>query len=495
MRRNDWLTLCGLLAVALALRLWVAWTTAYLIHPDEAFDYLDQGYRLAFGHGWTTWTYQYGLRSTWFPAAIGLVMRITAAFNPAPYLGVKAVTGVMSVLSLTLVVAAWQWGRRAGGWLGGTVTGFLTAVWFELIYFAPHTLSETIATDALVLGALLADAPLAQPRPRRLVAAGLLLGLAFYQRVQLTPAITVIVLWLLVSRGWRSVRWLLAGAVVPVVALGLLDMIDYGYPFQSIFLYFWANTKGGVSAYYGGQGHQPFYYILSLEASYQAGALAVLLLTAALGAWQQPCLALIALAILVPHSLIALKEYRFFYPALPFLCVLSGIGTTRIIRLFAAPGARLATVGLCLAALVFWSLTSASLALEGPFKREWVRSAGAIALARQLAVVPDLCGVGVYGMPGSATAGFSLVGRDVPYYAISWPDRFAIDANSFNAVIAYDSNLPPGGGFTRLGCWANGYNEASMNERKPHMCLLVRPGTCAPGAVNDTDTDRPPQFR
>src|SRR6185437_12036946 len=102
------------------------------------------------------------------------------------------------------------------------------------------------------------------------------LGLALYQRVQIAPAIAVIGLWLLVRDGWRPGLWLVAGALLPFACLGLLDGITYHYPFQSIALYLWTNIGAGVSDYYG---RQPTWYFLSLEASYQAGAAGMLLLT------------------------------------------------------------------------------------------------------------------------------------------------------------------------------------------------------------------------
>jgi GPI mannosyltransferase 3 len=502
MRRTETLTLAALLGIGLLARLWVAFHTDYLIHPDESYDYLDQGFRLAFGHGQITWTYQHGLRSYLFPSFIAAVMRLAAIAGTPPAETHFAVTLGMVALSLTLIWAAWHWGRGVDGKLGGLITGFLVAIWFEEIYFAGHPLSEVIATDALVAGAWLTEDAFVRPTRRRLIWAGVFLGLALYQRIQIAPAIAVIGLWLLVRDGWRPGLWLAAGALLPFGCLGLLDGITYHYPFQSVALYLWTNIGGGVSDYYG---RQPPWYFLSLEASYQSGAAGMLLLTCLVGAWRAPRLMLIAVSIIAALSLIGHKEYRFFHPALPFLCVLSGLGTSWLVRLGVAGLSRLnqwagdrnrgaLTMIACAVALTVWSLTSATLALEGPFKREWKRGSGAIAAARVLSSVPDLCGVGLYDITGSAMAGYSFVGRDVPYYIISTPRRFASDAVSFNAVLARDSNLPPGDDFIRQGCWANGYNEASLNTRMPAMCLLVRSGSCKPGAIRDIDRDRPPGY-
>ena len=129
--RTEWSLLAALLAVALACRLYVGINTTYITHPDENFDYLEQGFRLAFGYGTATWTYQLGLRNYLFPALIAGVMRLGALFGSSPDAYLNAVAVVMSLLSLSVVACAFVWGHRVGGTLAALVTGFVAAVWFE----------------------------------------------------------------------------------------------------------------------------------------------------------------------------------------------------------------------------------------------------------------------------------------------------------------------------------------------------------------------------
>ena len=84
----------------------------------------------------------------------------------------------------------------------------------------------------------------------------------------------------------------------------------------------------------------------------------------------------------------------------------------------------------------------------------------------------DVCGIGAYGIDGTALAGTARYHHDAPVYAISKPDRFVQDSVSFNVVIAPDDRLPPAAGFAEVGCWANGFNEATLNKRMPHICVL-----------------------
>jgi phosphatidylinositol glycan class B len=268
MPQTQQIMLAAICLVALLLRLRVGINTTYLIHPDEMFDYLEQGFRLAFGYGTQTWTYQDGLRSYLFPALLALPMKLGSLLGPAPGSVLNAAAVFMSLMSLSVVVVAFLWGRRTAGTIGAGVTGCLAAVWFELIYFAPHALSEVMATNFLVVAAYLCpDQARMPPSAWRLRWLGVCLGLTIVIRIQLAPAVLVILLWLLIRHPWRTVLRVAMAAALPVLAAGMLDWVTYSYPFQSLFLNFWANIVGGVAHYYGGV--QPFYYLVDMEIHYQ----------------------------------------------------------------------------------------------------------------------------------------------------------------------------------------------------------------------------------
>jgi hypothetical protein len=480
--------LAGLLVLALALRLRVGLNTSYLIHPDETSDYLEQGFRLAFGYGDLSWTYRDGLRNYLFPGMIAGVMRFAALFGSRPDVYLNAVAVAMSLLSLAVVACAFVWGRRVGGTMAALVTGFVAAVWFELIYFAPHTLSETMAMDVLTLGACLCDDEDGPVADRRLWLGGAMLGLSCVFRIQIAPAVAAIGVWLLWRRGARTFWQLFAGGAVPLIAAGLLDWTTYRYPFQSFFMNVWANLSG-VSSHYG---TQPLYYYADLEAHYLGGMLAVLAVLAVIGGRRRPLLLLLALVIIGSHTLLGHKEYRFLAPALPFVVIAAGLGASRIIARLGNRSGRTSQVALVGTALMLFAFASWAQAIEGPFRREWSRGSGEIAAARAIAAMSDVCGIAGYAIEASALAGMARYAHDVPVYVVSTPQRFPQDAVSFNVVIAADDNLPPPAGFSQAGCWSNGFNEASFNTRMPHICVLIRPGPCRPGAVGDPDPDHVP---
>jgi len=60
------------------------------------------------------------------------------------------------IMSLVPVVCSFFWGFRALGLVGATLVGFVNATWAELIYFAPHTLTEVVAGNTFAFALYLA---------------------------------------------------------------------------------------------------------------------------------------------------------------------------------------------------------------------------------------------------------------------------------------------------------------------------------------------------
>src|SRR5262249_12026447 len=105
-------------------------------------------------------------------------------------------------------------------------------IWFEVVYFAPHTLSEPLATALIVPAALLLTG---NPSQKRLLIGGGLLALAFVWRFQYAPAMSVFALgacW----RQWRNVIPLVAGGLVVALLAALVDVAHGVVPFQWLIL-------------------------------------------------------------------------------------------------------------------------------------------------------------------------------------------------------------------------------------------------------------------
>ncbi|KGM30316.1 hypothetical protein P409_33780, partial [Inquilinus limosus MP06] len=316
-RWPAWLVgLAGLLALGLVLRFALALAFPRIHHADELFQYYEQAHRLAFGQGMVPWEYREGIRSWLLPGMLAGLMKAVSwvSDDPSAYLGVSK--ALWSALSLGIPAVAFLWARRAAGLTAGLTAAFIGTIWFELIYFAPTALTESIATSLLLVGCWLAWTAETTDR-RRLVWAGVLFGLVFVFRFHLLPAIVTAVV--IAGRGdWRGrVRPMLLAGLVPVVLCnGLLDWVTLGWPFQSVLKNFWINIVEEKSHSFG---VMPLGFYFTEYARVWSWWLAPMAALIVLGARRQPMLVAVPLAVVLSHSLVAHKEYRFVLPALPFL--------------------------------------------------------------------------------------------------------------------------------------------------------------------------------
>ena len=117
MKHPAWLLVLFFL-IALALRVGVAIRLPSIEWPDEIVETLEPAHHLAYGYGIVTWEFRRGIRSWVFPAFLAGVMRATDWMGPGSIGYIRAITIVLSLLSLTTVWFGYAWGKRAGGEIG-----------------------------------------------------------------------------------------------------------------------------------------------------------------------------------------------------------------------------------------------------------------------------------------------------------------------------------------------------------------------------------------
>ncbi len=309
------------LAIAFLLRIVVFFASSSIYWADEIFQTQEAAHRLAYGPGVITWEFRLGLRSWVLPAIIAGIMKSTAWLSSGSSGYIFGTTCFFSLLSLTVVWFAFSWCRRNFGMQYGLLAAFSTTIWFELINFSPRALNEVIAGNvflpAIYLGSLRPDQK-AQSR-WRLLLIGMLLGLTVCLRIQFGPAVLLAGLWI-ISRDWK-VRFLpiTSGIFLVVAIFGIVDAISWSYPFYSYYAYFREDILHHRAAEFG---VLPWHYFFS-ALFVHAGPLPIFAL---LGVRRSPILGWIILAVLVPHSLIAHKEFRYIYPVLPLMLTLASIG-------------------------------------------------------------------------------------------------------------------------------------------------------------------------
>jgi hypothetical protein len=456
-RRNT-LLIGAVLLVSLLLRSLIPLWLPSLYYPDGLYQTREPAHRIAYGYGVAAWEFRDGARSLVFPAFLAGVMRATDWMGTGSDGYLFGISLVLSAISLIVVWFGFKWGYRIGGWPASIVAGLACASWYEFVYFGPKAFNEFVAGNIFLLGIYLgATADSVPGRPvRRLFLAGVLCGLVAALRMQLSPAVLVAA----VCFCWKNPRQRILpvglGLALPVLIFGFVDAVTWGYPFQSYVVNLTYNVIGH------GSNPKPWYWLIK-GLFMRTGPLPLL---AIWGARRSPILGWIGLAILIPHSLIAHKEYRFIYPLLPMVVVLAAIAVTDWI---AAANAKLKTprssaAVITVSALFFLSLSAAA-ASQFPF---WREGAGNLKAFQMLSHDEKLCGLAISQHTWDYSGGYTYLHRNVPIFLFPDIEKPEGGSGTFNAMIAAKPLSAPPEGFELVKCW-------------PGACLYRRPGQCAAG--------------
>jgi len=455
--------LCALLVAALALRIWAAFAFPSIYHPDEFFQYLEQSHRLAFGYGVVPWEYRLGIRSWLLPGVIAGLMRVTAWFGGGASAYMAVVQVVLAALSLTIVAVAWLFARKISGRTAALIAAVFTAVWFELIYFSAKPLTESVAASALFCAAYFIGC--GDIRRRGIaISAGVLLGCALVLRVHLSPAVLLLGLIALYRFPRPNVFYVVGGAAAMVIAGGLLDWATWGTPFQSMWRNFAVNIIEDKASKYG---VAPWYYYINLYFKYWTYVAVPLGLLVLIGARRAPYLLAIGAVIVLAHSAIGLKQYRFVFPALPFFILLMALGTAAVIDGITQRWPRLPRTALVMAAVLLWMGCSIGLGARERIRYIWVRSAPAIAAFKAISHIEDMCGLGVIGRGWASLPGYTYLHRNVPLYVFANTVEGRRATTAFNVAFARPEAKLGQAGFQRGACYKDG-----------QFCIYRRPDGC-----------------
>src|SRR5205085_12168737 len=175
---------------------------------------------------------QLGMRSWILPGTIAGLMELSRLIGDGPAYYLPLIATALALLASAPVLCCFLWARRWYGPVPALVGGIVAAVAPELIYFGGRAL--VVAAHILIIGCWLLDPGYARTSRPRLFAAGLLFGLVCLLRIQLAPAVAIIMLWPL-WREWRiKLAAVLAGALVAITAGAMLDWATLGYPLASL---------------------------------------------------------------------------------------------------------------------------------------------------------------------------------------------------------------------------------------------------------------------
>jgi len=485
------------LLVALAVRLWNVAAHTYLMAPDETFQYLEPAHRLAFGSGIITWEYIYGIRSWLLPGVIAGVMRLASLVDPDPAGYVIPLRLLCVLASLSVPFVGFQMAARRFGLPTAILTGLLCALAYQAVYFSSVIMTEPLVADLSLLGIWLGDGTHEQPpKPRRLLLAGLLFGLAASLRYQYAPVLGAVVL-LQHARNRRSLVLVAAGGLaVVMLAVGVLDAITLGAPFRSVWLNYKFNAREGVSSAMGTESW--FYYLVYYPIAW--GAITpVLLVGVVFGAMSAPMLGIAVVSTIGLHSMVPHKELRFVFLATACLPMLAGIGLGNMLNrvrrfrqiTFGVPVAVVLAVAISgYAAIVTYHRASPP--------DDWSRDQSMLQALSAARSFPNACGLAIRTIWVYRSGGYSYWHRDLPIYFETWGDAqklersdfrlplenmldgrlvpqypgalLAANAGKFNVIVGTGNDGLPG--FSKQSCYGSG----SLGDTV--YCMFARPGGC-----------------
>jgi len=468
------------LALALALRAGLALAFPNVFYPDEIFQTLEPAHRLLYGYGVVSWEWRLGARSWLLPGFLAGVMRVSEGLGPGSTGYLLGATLALSAIGTLPAWAAWRIARRSADAGPALLAAFACAVWCELIYFAPKALNEVIAGHLLAAAVALAPQPGEAPGRRRLLLTGFVFGLAVALRPQLGPAVLVGIAFVFRREPGRIAAPLLVGAGAACAFGGLLDAFTWGSPFHSYLRNLVENVVVGRAR---GFGTEPWYAYLKSLLGIWSLAFGAILALFAWGARRHPLPALTAGLVLLVHSAIAHKEYRFVYPAIVLVVLVASVASAELLqelkRRRPASGAR----ALALAALA-WTLVSLAVAprlstehvLGHPANRSdalhWRRYEGSKRSFATLSQRDEVCGVGLLGLGWAFSAGYTWLHRDVPIFALEGSETISTVLPHANYLVTRRIDDAQLGAFVRERCWGR-------------ICLYRREGSCLPAPGYD----------
>ena len=258
--------------------------------------------------------------------------------------------------------------------------------------------------------------------------------------------------------------------------------MTWGAPFASTWRNFAVNIFDGAAA---ANGVAPWHGYGDLLMDYWgAGGVVAVFLLALVGARRLPQPLVAAVVILVSHSAIGHKEYRFIYPAILLLALSSGLGlaqlTTWAVEALARerPGWRWSGLVCGAIALGFPALVSLGEATRPAVQELWTRGHAVLRGADFIARLPFVCGIGPFGLHWSQSGGYAHFHRRVPSY---WPENdesaFRRYKPAFNVLL-----------YARRPAGAKEFVDASCVDG---VCVAVRRGNCVAVRARSSDPPEP----
>jgi GPI mannosyltransferase 3 len=409
-----------------------------LHHPDEIGQYLEQAHRLVFGYGTVTWEYRLGMRNWLLPLLYSAPMALGSAIAPESELYLQLPRYLSASASLGLLWGAYRMGKQQSQ-AHALIALVVAVTWFEFVMFAAHTLSEPLATAAILCAvALLYDQ---SAQRRALIIAGFLLGMGILLRFHYALPAGIIALGLC----WKSWKERLVPVILGgcgALVLGAITDLAMGMtPYAWVFTNIYQNVVLNRSANFGVAGPEEYLIFLGIH----WGPVAFIILPLIMVGYARHRIVIwAAIANLALHSAIGHKEYRFIFLSVAIFIIVAALSSVDVLKWLSARRSVSATPGRLIALAALWAGLSAAQAQAPAIKSRWTAFSEfkqAMSLAK---ADPKVCGIAVQAKMYWLLGSYAKLHRNLPIYI-----RNPLDPNGTGQSVkvqnepAYNSVIGP----------------------------------------------------
>ena len=432
---SRWRLFWPVLALAFIVRAAVALSGDFIVHPDESMQLLEPAHRLAFGNGVVYWEFFYGARSWLLPGLIaGLLKGFEALGLDQPLWYVGGVKLAFCGLSLAIPAGMYFFGRRHFGEVAGRAALLAGAFWYELVGLAHKPLTGMVAAAIfMTLLALCARIPARRddsgegsPRLWSVWLLALLAVLAIAIRPYYAPLVVLLlgIVFLRLGRAGKAQANLVLALAAFLLAIGVFDAITWDaglfHSYLTVMRFNFEMYETGAAS--GSPAHQYLWWLLLASAGGSA-----LCVGAALRRPRRHGLLLLLIGlVLVLHSALVHKEYRYVFIVIPLWLLLgAGVlaelaaGAKRRMPPFAFAGAVFAAVS---AAGILNALPGQDTVFQVPDQPQqavvrFLRGQDPnFAAYRHLAEAPGVAAVWQPGRHHHSLPGYYYLHRRIPFY-------------------------------------------------------------------------------
>jgi hypothetical protein len=230
---------------------------------------------------------------------------------------------IHAAYSLITIWSGFKIAEKLGGVKAARMTGILLALLWFMPMMSVRNLVEMVCIPPLMIATWIFVKDNYHPSTKKIIIAGILLGLSFSIRFQTATFIAGFGLAMILNKSWRQLPALIFGIIISVgFVQAITDMIIWHRPFAEFFAYVKYNADNAYT--YITQG---WYTYILLVAGILIFPISLMLMYGYLRMYRKHLLLFLpAFIFFLFHSAFPNKQERFIFPAVPFIITLGSIG-------------------------------------------------------------------------------------------------------------------------------------------------------------------------